>query len=401
MLINRHNTLPAGGLTPHGSSIGSRCTMHSNPEDFDVCSFAEHISGSHRSGSGGSGVHHAPLEGDETSALRAAASADITNSMTVSSITSYITESSTAQKSPTATEVVRAVASSPPSPRVSAAQDGSVAVRITASPLRTSPSSSSAFMPIKPSAHRSQSQQSYPQGGGGGAPPVTYPEGYTPGVPALLTSSGQATSHRSNASPVPRLSPFNSYIPQAGLPPTLTSHAGGHHLAMGGHTMPANASTPALYPATPTTHYVSGSTGSIQPQADPSHEILLQEITRLRERVHTLESENTTMNLKLNQQQYDVENRLTEIEMHFCGEDSVTSGESETLKNLQGNNESVIWDTPSELRRASSLGTTWPMIASRAKRHRHFRSSVVLPNREREHGVLAPQPGPWVSTTWW
>ena len=54
-----------------------------------------------------------------------------------------------------------------------------------------------------------------------------------------------------------------------------------------------------------------------------------------------LETENTAMSLKLNQQQHEVEHRLAEIEMHFCGSDSVASGSDDHPPD--GNKESVIW----------------------------------------------------------
>lgn len=46
----------------------------------------------------------------------------------------------------------------------------------------------------------------------------------------------------------------------------------------------------------------------------PTQDALLSEIKRLRERLLTLETENASMSMKLNQQQWQVENRLAEIE---------------------------------------------------------------------------------------
>lgn len=56
-------------------------------------------------------------------------------------------------------------------------------------------------------------------------------------------------------------------------------------------------------------------------------EMLLKEITRLRERLAQLEGENSALTVKLNRQQWDVESRLTELEMHICQSDSVASTE--------------------------------------------------------------------------
>ena len=62
---------------------------------------------------------------------------------------------------------------------------------------------------------------------------------------------------------------------------------------------------------------------------DTPNEVLLKEITTLRERLVTLESENASMNQKLHRQQWDVENRLSELEMHICQSSSVGSTTSQ------------------------------------------------------------------------
>ena len=83
-----------------------------------------------------------------------------------------------------------------------------------------------------------------------------------------------------------------------------------------------------------------GSVGSLA-APDAPNELLLQEITRLRERLHSLETENTNMSLKLNQQQWEVDHRLAEIEMQICGSgDSNGSGSDD--RSVVGNKESVI-----------------------------------------------------------
>ncbi|KAF2353556.1 hypothetical protein FHG87_015689, partial [Trinorchestia longiramus] len=48
-----------------------------------------------------------------------------------------------------------------------------------------------------------------------------------------------------------------------------------------------------------------------------TQDLLLEEIRRLRERLVGLETENASMSLKLNHQQWAVENRLQEIEMQL------------------------------------------------------------------------------------
>lgn len=74
-----------------------------------------------------------------------------------------------------------------------------------------------------------------------------------------------------------------------------------------------------------------------------SHEALEDEIKRLRERLHTVESENSALNSKLSQQQWELENRLTEIEMQLCGASSASSIEHEhDVDDVERNRESII-----------------------------------------------------------
>ncbi|EDW31921.1 GL10707 [Drosophila persimilis] len=74
-----------------------------------------------------------------------------------------------------------------------------------------------------------------------------------------------------------------------------------------------------------------------------SHEALEDEIKRLRERLHTVESENQALNTKLSQQQWDLENRLAEIEMQICGVSSTSSVDPENeTEELERNRESII-----------------------------------------------------------
>ncbi|VVC87912.1 unnamed protein product [Leptidea sinapis] len=58
-----------------------------------------------------------------------------------------------------------------------------------------------------------------------------------------------------------------------------------------------------------------------------SHESLESEIKRLRERLYTVETENAAMSAKLSQQQWEVDQRLQEIEMQICGGSSLSSQE--------------------------------------------------------------------------
>ncbi|BFZ06057.1 hypothetical protein BsWGS_09096 [Bradybaena similaris] len=66
------------------------------------------------------------------------------------------------------------------------------------------------------------------------------------------------------------------------------------------------------------------------PQRDNCQsDTMVKEISRLRERLAQLEGENSALTIKLNQQQWDVESRLTELEMHICQSDSLASTEFE------------------------------------------------------------------------
>ncbi|KAG5670425.1 hypothetical protein PVAND_000691 [Polypedilum vanderplanki] len=95
----------------------------------------------------------------------------------------------------------------------------------------------------------------------------------------------------------------------------ITSHASRLH------SQPCSRNVGSL------THLESGATPLLG-----SHEALECEIKRLRERLHTVESENMSLNTKLAQQQWEVEHRLAEIEMQICGASSngsVSSQENE------------------------------------------------------------------------
>lgn len=75
-----------------------------------------------------------------------------------------------------------------------------------------------------------------------------------------------------------------------------------------------------------------------------SHEALEDEIKRLRERLHTVENENVALNSKLSQQQWELENRLADIEMQLCGASSASSIEHDEhdVEDVERNRESII-----------------------------------------------------------
>lgn len=74
----------------------------------------------------------------------------------------------------------------------------------------------------------------------------------------------------------------------------------------------------------------------VQQQQLPPADALLAEISRLRERLLMLESENASLSAKLNRQQWEVENRLAEIEMQICGASSpVDSATDDNERNFE------------------------------------------------------------------
>jgi len=167
---------------------------------------------------------------------------------------------------------------------------------------------------------------------------------------SVLTSSVSATADNRR----PMVASSSSFLSP------VTSPQGGSGLSM-----PNSAMTP-----TPSTEYSLLSPGSVTSQlfgsntiqqfggqlAAPMHNLmmaacstqhlalecttqeLVSEIKRLRERIMTLETENTSMSVKLNQQQWEVEHRLAEIEMQICqGGSSAGSGDEN-----ERNRESII-----------------------------------------------------------
>ncbi|XP_073982930.1 cyclic nucleotide-gated channel alpha-3-like isoform X2 [Rhodnius prolixus] len=77
-----------------------------------------------------------------------------------------------------------------------------------------------------------------------------------------------------------------------------------------------------------------------KPTAPPAsveigQEPFIAEIKRLRERLVTLEAENASLNMKLNQQQWEVEHRLAEIEMQICGASSADSSAEDNERNKE------------------------------------------------------------------
>ena len=285
-LTYHHNTMPLRVLTPRSSAGSEKSgSAHSATADEDGES------------EGYNARHPRDSSRGEDSGLQPTPSADLTNSMTVSSITSYITDTS-AQKSPSGT----------------AASGGAPTVN---EPMFTPPNSPTSS-PL-----------------GLGFPALTVSDGLSPGAPMF--------------SGLPSPVSYQGAYPHSIVSSTSTASAAGllasAHLHQ--YNPPHLSASHSMYGLTAPSHSLGiassgtarGSTGSLP--RDPPSEILLQEITRLRERLHTLESENAAMSVKLNQQHWEVDHRLSEIEMHMCGSDSLASS-SDHQGSLSGTKESVI-----------------------------------------------------------
>ncbi|XP_076367723.1 cyclic nucleotide-gated channel rod photoreceptor subunit alpha-like [Tachypleus tridentatus] len=84
---------------------------------------------------------------------------------------------------------------------------------------------------------------------------------------------------------------------------------------------------------------------NLSPHSNREHhpEVLITEIKRLRERLVTLEAENTSMGMKLSHQQWEVENRLTDIELQVRGSRcETTSVSNSSADESERNRESAI-----------------------------------------------------------
>ena len=290
MLVPRHNTLPVGLLTPMSSQISPDQSEASESVQSALSATSNTANGSHHSGS----LHaHAEMGGIDNGAVGGC------EDEAAYSASPYSTETSAAQKSPVTNDSGRSFLSTPLSPK-----PGMSPVPLT-------------------------NVQEAGLGPGDAHPPARHSSS-----PAAHPSASVHFSPHA----------VNKDDPFAGAPfhPHLGATGGYHHThpaSGGGPNMPAVHAShqPAFSFGDPGSSALMASTssGSLR---DPSQEILLQEITRLRERLATLETENTTMSIKLNQQQWEVEHRLAEIEMHICGSDSVGSQCSDE----KSNKESVI-----------------------------------------------------------
>ncbi|RZF47895.1 hypothetical protein LSTR_LSTR014999 [Laodelphax striatellus] len=132
-----------------------------------------------------------------------------------------------------------------------------------------------------------------------------------------LTASMAATNHNA-------FSPVNSPVPQPLLP--IRQNLLGSELL----SPPLGAAAEASKQH----HQQPPPPGpSIGPPDTITQDAFIAEIKRLRERLVTLETENASLSMKLNQQQWEVEHRLAEIEMQLCGASSADSSAEDNERN--------------------------------------------------------------------
>ncbi|XP_023223511.1 cyclic nucleotide-gated olfactory channel-like isoform X2 [Centruroides sculpturatus] len=189
----------------------------------------------------------------------------------------------------------------------------------------------------------------------GSMPHIIYPHNMQayplePGLDRRLVISRPSISQTNLLSPMPS----SPYYPQSPIPTTrevspLTDYSpmsGEHHHHHHHHPyalmpphFPLSICAPPAPPPPPTLQ-------TSQMPRESSQEALLAEIKRLRERLVTLEAENATMSVKLSQQQWEVENRLAEIEMQICGGTNTqiptSGGNNSNGDDNERNRESII-----------------------------------------------------------
>nr|XP_026484940.1 cyclic nucleotide-gated cation channel alpha-3-like [Vanessa tameamea] len=133
------------------------------------------------------------------------------------------------------------------------------------------------------------------------------------------------------------------HLPPASIPPPFhSSHPPSYRDQLYSSSVsPLRVASPVASCASSARSSAAGG-GSVAAGSAPrvvldSHEALECEIKRLRERLYTVETENAAMSAKLSQQQWEVDQRLQEIEMQICGGSSLSSQEEN-----ERNRESII-----------------------------------------------------------
>ncbi|KAL0895647.1 hypothetical protein ABMA27_011728 [Loxostege sticticalis] len=150
-------------------------------------------------------------------------------------------------------------------------------------------------------------------------------------TPGLVETSGRVPIEEMQLPPAPMLPPMHPSHPPSYRDQLYSSSVS-----------PLRVASPVASCASSARSSAAGggsvAAGSMAPRGIvDSHEQLECEIKRLRERLYTVETENAAMSAKLNQQQWEVDQRLQEIEMQICGGSSLSSHEDN-----ERNRESII-----------------------------------------------------------
>ncbi|WAR27613.1 CNGA3-like protein [Mya arenaria] len=308
--MTRHDTLPAG-LPTHSASMELPIVASSDNRDDDI---TDEIKTQY----GDTINTHISLNTITTAAGHTLEQKDQdANIQTVSSVTSVLTGSSLV-RSPLAVEGQAPMFhfSPPVTPRVNTQYPYSY-------PVQSSPSAHNMVAPAttyseyvpRDIAHDTSSRLQ----------PAQYQTMQYPFTHFTMPTSGATLSQMF-------LSPFCA-SPTYPPPMSPSNIVGERNVSACAQTTPSNSAS-----ATPR--------GSLQPTSEGqpplasnqiyhnvSHDTLVQEITRLRERLKSLESENTMMAAKLNQQQWELEHRLSELEMQMtCTSDLASSGSTDELR---------------------------------------------------------------------
>lgn len=332
MVIHRHHTLPVGLIHKDGSGVDR---SGANRDDHAL-SVLTNTQSEDNLISRCVTEKQRRLSSDSQHPI-----GNMTISMTISSMTSYC--GTPPQKSPICTEIGRNPFSTPPSPKVAGYHLGTdTTTVVSAAPLVNGHSSLGHLTPhhgpppIPPTfAYHNMAYISTGQPMSFltpfCAPPTNYPASpsHFPGSTATFQPSPTPTLllPQGSQSPSPHgpggLSPHPNPTPVPSFPqsPALLHHHAPHIITS------ANSQVQQPQPHFASVSHLHSLHSPLPPRDNGQSEMLLKEISRLRERLAQLEGENSALTIKLNQQQWDVESRLTELEMHICQSDSVASTE--------------------------------------------------------------------------
>lgn len=292
MLITRHSTLPAG--LPSSQPLN---TCQSGP-----CSPEHHES------------HQSPIN-EATADQKNVTIGTMTKSLTISSMTSYV--GSPQPVSPEYSNPTKFTISPPISPGSGETNQNLNLVQTTSSPYVNNSVSYSSPAQMSP-VH-------YPYS------PTNYAYSNHPQMNLLSPFCASNTLHPPSSPSLAMSRSDNLSASQTNLA-SPQMHSIHSPFCQNTHLSPMSPSASPNIPSVSPTSFTY----------DSSHDALIQEITRLRERLVSLETENAAMTVKLNQQQWDVEHRLAELEMHICQSDSVTSTTDQEEKIEAVNRESII-----------------------------------------------------------